>query len=67
MMEGWGFFMGLGWLIPLLLVLVLFYIFNNKKDEFSSGESALDILDKKYVNGEISEEEYKRKKEHLKS
>lgn len=67
MMEGWGTVMGLGWLIPLLLVVILFYIFNNKRDEFLNEESALDILDKKYARGEISEEEYKRKKEHLKN
>ena len=29
--------------------------------------SAIDILDKRYANGEIDEKEYKTKKENLKS
>lgn len=61
MYEG-GFGMGFGWLIPLLFVLVLFYFFNNNKND---KESAQDILDKRFANGEIDEEEYKQKKEHL--
>ncbi len=55
-----GFGMGFGWIIPLLFIIALFYFFNNKNN---NKESALDILDKKYANGEINEEDYK-KKEH---
>ena len=62
-MHDWGFGMGFGWIVPLLFVFALFYFINgNTKEQ----ESALDILDKKYANGEIDEEEYKRKKEQLK-
>ena len=42
--------------------MALVYIVNgNKKD----GQSAIDILDKRYANGEINEQEYKTKKENL--
>ncbi len=64
-MHEWGFFgMGFWWIMPLLFFVVLFYFFSNisKHDK----ESASEILDKKYANGEISEEDYKRKKANLK-
>ena len=63
-MTGWGFTMGLGWIIPLLLIFALFYFINNNNS--TDKESARDILDRRYANGEIDEEEYKRKKELLK-
>ena len=62
-MSGWGFGMGLGWLVPLLFIAAVVYFINtNKKD----ASSARDILDKRFASGEIDEEEYKRKKEALK-
>ena len=63
-MNGWGFGMGFGWIIPLLFIFALFYFINSNNN--SDKESARDVLDKKYANGEIDEEEYKRKKELLK-
>ena len=63
-MNGWGFGMGFGWLIPLLFIFMLFYFINSNNN--TDKESARDILDRKYANGEIDEEEYKRKKEQLK-
>ncbi|MBU1641899.1 SHOCT domain-containing protein [bacterium] len=62
-MNGWGFGMGLGWLIPLLLIVVLVYFFmnSNKKE----GLSAKEILDKRYANGEIDEQEYIKKRDLL--
>ncbi|MDF1875412.1 hypothetical protein JHD48_06670 [Sulfurimonas sp. SAG-AH-194-I05] len=57
-----GFGMGLGWFIPLLVVGILFYLFNENKNKDSS---AKDILDKRYANGEIDEQEYKTKTETL--
>jgi putative membrane protein len=56
-MHGWGFAMGLGWIIPLLLVGVLLYYMNNTKKEKLS---AKEILDRRYAKGEIDEQEYKR-------
>ena len=58
--HGWG--MGFGWLIPLLIIAVIYYIFHNKTDE---GVSAQDILDKRYASGGISKEEYEEKSRHL--
>ncbi len=63
-MHNWGFTMGFGWIIPLLIILGIFYFINEKQN--TTIESAHDILDKKYANGEIDEDEYKRKKEQLK-
>jgi putative membrane protein len=58
-----GFGMGFGWFIPLLFIGALIYFINaNKKEDLS----AKDILDKRYANGEISEQEYKAKREALK-
>ena len=65
-MHEWGFFgMGFWWLMPLVLLVILFMVLNNNttvKDD----ETAAEILDKRYANGEINEEEYKRKKANLK-
>ncbi len=60
---GWGYGMGFGWIIPVLFIFAIFYFINNNSN--SNKETPLDILDKKYANGEINEEEYKRKKELL--
>lgn len=57
-----GFGMWIGWLIPILIIMVIFYIFQNKDDTLS----AKDILDKKYANGEIDDEEYKKKSDAIK-
>ncbi len=63
-MNGWGFGMGFGWIIPLLFIFALVYFINSNNN--NDKESVQDILDRKYANGEIGEEEYKRKKEQLK-
>ncbi|MCF6244035.1 MAG: hypothetical protein L3J43_03245 [Sulfurovum sp.] len=54
--HGWG--MGFGWLIPLLIIAVIFYALQNNKKEKSSAQ---DILDKRYASGGISKEEYEEK------
>lgn len=67
--------MFLAWLIPLtvLLVIVLSVYMINKNNKNrneknnENRESALDILDKRYANDEINEEDYLKKKEQLKS
>ena len=63
MMSGWGFTMGLGWLVFFLLIVGAVYFINNgtKNDDLT----AMDILDKRYASGEIDDEEYTRKKENL--
>jgi len=63
--------MSLSWLIPLVVLLVIalsIYMINkNNNDNKINKESALDILDKRYANGEIDEEEYLKKKKILKN
>ncbi|QOP41298.1 SHOCT domain-containing protein [Sulfurimonas marina] len=64
-MNGWGFMMGFGWIILILVAVVLFYFVNNMQNK-NQEPSARDILDKRYANGEIDDEEYQRMKENLK-
>lgn len=59
--HGWG--MGLGWLIPILIFAVLFYLLKDKKKEPSDAQ---DILDKRYANGGIDTKEYNEKSAQLK-
>jgi len=59
-----GFGMGFGWLILILFIAAIFYFINGNKN---GDVSAKDILDKRYANGEIDEEEYQTKKDNLKS
>ena len=62
-MHDFGFGMGFGWIVPLILIFGLFYLINNTREK---EESAQDILDKRYASGEINEEEYKQAKANLK-
>jgi len=59
--HGWG--MGFGWLMPLLIIGLLFYLLQGKKKDKSEAQ---EILDKRYANGGIDKEEYEEKSEHLK-
>jgi putative membrane protein len=63
--RGTGFFglgfHGFGLLFWLLVILFLVVVFSNGKKE----ESAIDILNKRYVRGEISKEEYLQVKREI--
>lgn len=66
---GWGFLMMLVFMIIAVLIIVFFvrYFQSTGRPHYrEGGRRALDILDEKYAKGEISEEEYKKKKEHIK-
>lgn len=52
-------------ILVVVLILVLFFKSNSTQDQ--SKESALEILDKRFVLGEINEDEYKRMKQILES
>lgn len=56
--------MGIG--LILLLVLGFFIYKYASSGRIGSGESALDTLQKRYVNGEISKEEYEEMRKTLK-
>jgi putative membrane protein len=64
--------MGYGYLIILLLIIVtiIFIVYklfsSNNHNQSSRRNMDLDELNKKFVNGEISEEEYLRKKDLMK-
>lgn len=76
---GWNMMMGLGqgWLLCLLLVIIIglvIYIIlklagsgsqQRYQDKRSNTDKAMEILNQKLASGEISEDEYKRKKDLL--
>ena len=51
--------MGYSWILLLVFILIIVYFINKL---LADNTSAKDILDKRYANGEIDENEYKRKK-----
>lgn len=54
--------MGFGWLFLLPVIILILYVISNNTKVVTS---ARDILDKRYANGEIDEEEYKKRKKIL--
>lgn len=72
---GYGFgLMGFGMIIPLILIGLTVYAVvrisqdgnRNHSNGYKSENNALDILNRRYANGEISDEEYNQKKKVLK-
>lgn len=68
-MTGW---MGGGWVMMIfwwaVVIVGIFLIVNylsRNKTQPHPGDSALDVLKKRYVNGEISEEQYKKMKKEI--
>lgn len=69
MMNGFGG-MGFGWLIWIVIIGVVIWAVvqvtnRNKNIEHTTKESPLDLLKKRYANGEISKEEFDRIKKDL--
>jgi putative membrane protein len=68
-MMGYGYGGGFMWLIIVVLVGVAIYFllqFKKSKDsDISTIEKPLDILKKRYANGEIDKEEFDRKKKDM--
>ncbi len=71
-----GYFMGgWMWLFPLLFLGIMFFMFKNKNfkapcngmpnDDIQKEDSALEALKKRYVKGEISEDDFKKMKKTL--
>ncbi len=68
MSYGGGIFM---WLIFLVVAAIVVYVVvqlvKARGPDRSAGETALDILRKRYASGEITGEEFEEKKKHLES
>ena len=73
-MMGWGYGMGfLGGLFMLIiwvlvivgLVYLIKWLAHSAKQSERPGETALDLLKKRYAKGEISKEEFEEKKKDL--
>ncbi len=62
--HGWG--MDFGWLVPLLIIGIIFYLIKRKDTAKSSKSDAQEILDKRFASGGISKEEYEEKSRLLK-
>ena len=61
-----GFDMGFGmWLIPILFIIIIYYVLNENNKGKKEGSSAQDLLDKRYANGEIELEEYEERSDIL--
>jgi putative membrane protein len=58
-MNGYG--MGLGWLIPILLIVGLVYFLNENSRKIDKEKSAKEILDIRLAKGEIEKEEYEER------
>lgn len=74
MMSGHDSWMGFGsgymWLIWLLILVVVIWavrtgLDNRRGSTDDTAESALDILKKRYASGEISDEEFHRRRDEL--
>lgn len=64
MFSGHGSFGMMGMLLLLVLIVAIIYYLSKKK-HVSNDDDILEILKRKYVEGEITEEEYVQKKNVL--
>lgn len=68
MHYGYGMMGGYGIIIPIILIGLIIYAvikLTQSSQKNHSNSKALDILNERYANGEITEEEYKLKKKTL--
>lgn len=68
-MNGWfggGWFMMVFWWVVVIVAIVLIIGYINRNRSLpQKGDSALEILRKRYAAGEITEDEYKRMKKEI--
>jgi putative membrane protein len=69
---GWGWGMGVGcvatlllWILIILGIVFLVKTILRAEKKGAAGETALDILKKRYAGGEISKEEFEEKKKDI--
>lgn len=58
-------FMGLFWIVIIIAIIYMFRGSIPNIHNAATGDSALDILKRRYASGEISREEYEEKKRTL--
>jgi len=61
----WGFSMGFGWVVPIVVIVILVYLLKESSLLGNKEKDARELLDERYAKGEIDEQEYQRKKEQL--
>jgi putative membrane protein len=64
MYHGHGF-LGFGWVIGIIVVVALIVVFASIYNSSKPDDSMLEILKRKYASGEISREEYLRRKKDI--
>ncbi len=60
-----GGFMWIFWILVIVAIVALFRGFSGSTSSTSSAESPMEILRKRYANGEISDEEFEHKRKEL--
>lgn len=67
-MDGWGWVMGIGMLLVLVLIVALvFFLVRESGRHSGGGPGAQDALDHRFARGEIDEDEYRKRRDILKS
>lgn len=66
-MTGMGIVMWIFWVVVFIAVVLLIKVLisSNNKQISSSSQSPIQTLKKRYVNGDIDDEEYERRKKEL--
>ena len=66
--RGWWWVMGIGWLVFLGLIVVLAVLLvRHYRPAVSARSSAQDTLDDRFARGEIDEDDYRRRRDTLRS
>jgi putative membrane protein len=66
--RGWWWVMGVGWLVFLAFILILaIALSRNYRPGGNTRRAAHDTLDERFARGEIDEEEYRRRRDTLRS
>lgn len=66
--RGWWWVMGIGWLVFLALIAgVVILLMHHYRTTSTGSRSARDVLDERYARGEIDEDEYRQRRDVLRS
>jgi len=64
---GWMMLMGLFWIVLIIVIVYLVIkLLSDRTDNRSERETPLELLQKEFARGNITEEEYMKRKKHLK-